>query len=71
MRHPVYASLTKRLDPLDGPPQRLLLVLDQADGGAGGQEVGHEDAEVAAAGAEVHHHGGPRGTEGVTCDASK
>ena len=59
-------NLTERLDPLDGPPQRLLLVLDEADGG-GGQEVGDEDAEVAAAGAEVHHHGGPRGPQGVTC----
>ena len=52
--------LTHRLDALDGPAERFLLVLDEADGGAR-QQVRNQDAQVAAPGAEVHHHGGPRG----------
>ena len=63
-------NLTERLDPLDGPPQRLLLVLDQADGGAG-QQVRDQDAEVAAARAEVHDDGRPSGAQGVAWNATK
>ena len=59
-KHYMYLRLlTHGLDALDGPAERLLLVLDEADGGAG-QQVRHQDAQVAAPGAEVHHHGRPR-----------